>query len=73
MKVVFVHRSDTRNVGDLRSSPARYFKIPDVESEVVDIDKPLPRADWYVFGGGGSTKIFADRVYKQISATPTCQ
>lgn len=47
-----IYRRDKTNVGDWYCAPSRYFKLPDGEGDIFDIDK-LSLAPHVVVGGGG--------------------
>lgn len=56
MKIAFVSKTRTRNVGDLFSDVKRYFEVPKgMETEAFDSDDLWEESDAevFVFGGGG--------------------
>lgn len=57
MRILGLHVIDTRNVGDLWSSPLHYFSFPDSEVIFADIRQPLTdfRPDAVIYGGGSIT------------------
>lgn len=58
MRIVFVHRKNTDNVGDLSSCPASYLEFP--KHEVVDPFDFLGHSDLTIIGGGGLMGEFFD-------------
>lgn len=64
MKIVFLHRRDTDNVGDLASCPAKFLKFP--EHTVRDPLHYDGGADLLIVGGGGLMGGYFDRAISKI-------